>query len=148
ILRGQGLEVEDILYTIGAILGNIGVWIAGIWWSYTKHDSVPNFSELRTEVERLQSKMLRLYKKYLTSRNQRHILAGHRKLEQLQRVEQSQASNLSGYREARERFNRLLEKDQEVAALFAEYKSRLISKINSKNREAIFSIHDITKADI
>jgi hypothetical protein len=39
ILRGQGLELEDVLYTIGAILGNIGVWIAGIWWSYTKHDS-------------------------------------------------------------------------------------------------------------
>jgi hypothetical protein len=148
ILRGQGLELEDILYTIGAILGNIGVWIAGMWWSYTKHDSVPNFSELRTEVEHLQSKMLRLYEKYLTSRNQRHILAGHRKTEQLQRVEQSQKIHLSGYRDARERFNRLLEKDHEVAALLGEYKSRLISKVNSKNPDAIFLIKDITKADI
>src|SRR5262249_19174799 len=39
ILRGEGLDIEDILYTVGAILGNIGVWFAGMWWSYTKHDS-------------------------------------------------------------------------------------------------------------
>src|SRR5262249_25733247 len=85
ILRGEGLDVEDILFTIGAILGNVGVWVAAMWWSYTKHDSIPNFSELRTEVERLQAKMLRLYEKYLTSRNQRHILAGRKKVEQLRR---------------------------------------------------------------
>jgi hypothetical protein len=106
--------------------------------------SIPNFSELRTEVERLQAKMLRLYEKHLTSRNQRHILAGRRKMEQLRRREQSQAANLSGYRELRERFNSLLEKDQEVAALLGEYKSRLISK----NPDAIFVVHDIKKADI
>jgi hypothetical protein len=103
ILRGNGLDIEDILYTVGAILGNIGVWVAGMWWSYTKHDSVPNFSELRTEVERLQVKMLRLYEKYLTSRNQRHILAGRKKAEHLRRREQYQAANLSRYRELRER---------------------------------------------
>jgi hypothetical protein len=144
ILRGEGLDIEDILYTVGAILGNIGVWVAGMWWSYTKHDSIPNFSELRTEVDRLQAKMLRLYEKHLTSRNQRHILAGRRKVEQLRRREQSQAANLTGYREARERFNGLLEKDHQVTALLGEYKSRLIVK----NQDATFVVHDITKADM
>jgi hypothetical protein len=38
----------------------------------------------------------------------------------------------------------VLEKDQEVAALLAEYKSRLISK----NPDAIFVVRDITKADM
>jgi hypothetical protein len=148
ILRGQGLELEDVLYTIGAILGNIGVWIAGIWWSYTKHDSVPNFSELRTEVERLESKKRKLCEKYLSSRNQRHILAGNKRFEQLKRLEEAQAASLNGYREARERFGELLEKDQEVSALLGEYKARLVSKVASKNPDAIFLIRDIRKADI
>jgi hypothetical protein len=148
ILRGEGLDTEDVLYTIGALLGNIGVWIAGIWWSYTRHDSVPGFSELRAEVERLQSKMSKLYERFLTSRSQRHILAARSKIEQLQRSEQAQASKLNGYREARELFGLVRQKDEEVAALLAEYKGRLISKMVAENSDAIFIVEDITTADI
>jgi hypothetical protein len=109
---------------------------------------VPNFSELRTEVERLESKKRKLCEKYLSSRNQRHILAGNKRFEQLKRLEEAQAASLNGYREARERFGELLEKDQEVSALLGEYKARLVSKVASKNPDAIFLIRDIRKADI
>jgi hypothetical protein len=148
ILKGEGFGSEEMLLFAGALLGNIGVWLAGVLWSFVKHDSVPEFSELQASVEKLRSEMSRIYNKHLTSRNQRHILAAQKLMEQLDKSDKAQQARATGSQDARQLFNSLRNKDDEALALLEEYRSRLVSKIKSQSRHVVFLIDDISKADL
>lgn len=148
ILKGEGFGSEEILLFGGAMLGNIGVWLAGMLWSFVKHDAVPNFSELQAEVEKLRAKMAQIYEKYLTSRTQRHILGAQKQIDKLFLSDKAQLARATGLQDARQLFNSIRHKDDEALALLDEYRSRLVSLVKTQGRDAIFLIDDISKADL
>jgi hypothetical protein len=117
-------------------------------WSFVKHDSVPNFSELQRDVEKLRHKMSQIYERYLTSRTQRHILAAQKETDKLFRSDKAQAAKATGLQDARQLFNAIRHKDGEALALLDEYRSRLISLVKTQGRDSIFLIDDISKADL
>lgn len=148
ILRGGGLDWTDFLQFGGAMLGNLMVWLLGVLWSVIKHDSVPGFSELREQLERLQMRQMALFETYLTRRNQQHIQNAHKQHERLNRAETAQKQNLEGYNVVRGDFAKLRQKDEQVLALFKEYRSRLISKLKSEKNPRYFLYDDVTKSDV
>src|SRR5262249_5018801 len=113
-----------------------------------KHDSVPGFSELREQLELLQARQMVLFETYLTRRNQQHIQNAHKQHERLNRAEAAQKQNLEGYSDARGAFAKLRQKDEQVLALFKEYRSRLISKLKSEKNPRYFLYDDIAKSDV
>jgi hypothetical protein len=146
ILKGTSTE-NNLWMNSGALLGNVIVWLLGVAWSIWRHDSVPDFVELRGKVKWLEAWMDKQYNKYLQKRNQRHRLEARRALDQLTNEETTQAESLAGYHQAREWFAALRQKDQEVIGLLTDYKSHLISRIESLEPPRIFVGKDITKVD-
>ena len=84
---GGGLEFSDLVQFVGAMLGNILVYLLGLLWSFLKHESIPDFSELRYELTEVQQKIIAAFNKYLTRRNQQHLQRAQKDVTQAQRVE-------------------------------------------------------------
>jgi hypothetical protein len=147
ILRGGGLEFSDLVQFVGAMLGNILVYLLGLLWSFLKHDSIPDFSELRYELSKTQQKLIAAFNKYLTRRNQQHLQKAQKDLTQAQRFEDSQKKR-EGYAEARQQFSRLKNKDSEVRALLMEYRNRLLIKMKSSQSPRSLQIEDVRVAEM
>jgi hypothetical protein len=147
ILRGGGLEFSDLVQFVGAMLGNILVYLLGLLWSFLKHDSIPDFSELRYELSKIQQKLIAAFNKYLTRRNQQHLQKAQKDLTQVQRFEDSQKKR-EGYAEARQQFSRLKNKDSEVRALLMEYRNRLLTKMKSRQSPSSLQIEDVRVAEM
>jgi hypothetical protein len=147
IRKGETSGVDLLWLYGGALLGNILVWVFGVGWSIWKHDSVPDFVETRAKVTWLESWLDKKYNKYLRKRNQTHHLDAAKKLGHLNAEEAYQAENLIGYHEARGRFAKLKQKDQEVAGLLIDYKSKLLGKVATVRPVPTFIGKDITKVD-
>ena len=147
ILRGGGLEFSDMVQFVGAMLGNILVYLLGLLWSFVKHDSIPDFSELRYELSKVQQKLIAAFNKYLTRRNQQHLQKAQKDLTQAQRVEDSQKRR-EGYAEARQQFSRLKNKDSEVRALLMEYRNRLLTKLKSSQPQRSLQVEDVRVAEM
>ena len=110
ILRGGGLEFSDLVQFVGAMLGNVLVYLLGLLWSFAHHDSIPEFCESRYELSKVQRKLIVAYNKYLTRRNQQHFQRAIKDRTQAQRIEDNQRK-LDGYAQARQQFARLKNKD-------------------------------------
>lgn len=147
ILRGGGLEFSDLVQFIGAMLGNILVYLLGLLWSFVKHDSIPGFSEVRYELTKVQTKLIAAFNKYLTSRNQQHLQRAQKDITQAQRVEDSQKKR-EGYPQARQQFSRLKNKDSEVRALLMEYRNRLLTKLKSDQLQKSLQVDDVRVAEM
>lgn len=147
ILRGGGLEFEDFLQFGGAMLGNILVYLLGVLWSFMKHDSVPEFSELRFELEKTQGRLIEAFNKFLTRRNQQHIQKAQKNKVQAERVDQSQ-KKLDGYPLARLQFAKLKNKDAEVLALLREYRNLLIATLKAASDPRTLQIEDVRVAEL
>ena len=147
ILRGGGLEFSDMVQFVGAMLGNILVYLLGLLWSFVKHDAIPDFSELRYELSKVQQKLIAAFNKYLTRRNQQHLQKAQKDLTQAQRFEDSQKKR-EGYAEARQQFSRLKNKDSEVRALLMEYRNRLLTKMKSGQAQRSLQIEDVRVAEM
>jgi hypothetical protein len=147
ILRGGGLEFSDIVQFVGAMLGNILVYLIGLLWSFVKHDSIPDFSEVRYELMKVQQKLIAAFNKFLTRRNQQHLQKAQKDLTQAQRVEDSQKKR-EGYLEARQQFSRLKNKDTEVRALLMEYRNRLLTKLKSGQPQRSLQVDDVRVAEM
>jgi hypothetical protein len=147
ILRGGGLEFSDLVQFVGAMLGNIMVYLLGLLWSFVKHDSIPEFSELRYELGKVQQKLIAAFNKYLTKRNQQHLQKAQKDVTQAQRVEESQKKR-EGYAQARQSFSRLKNKDSEVRALLLEYRNRLLSKLKSEPVQKLLQVNDVRVAEM
>jgi hypothetical protein len=148
ILRGgSGLELSDLVQFVGAMLGNILVYLLGFLWSLIRHDSVPDFCELRHELTGVQNKVVAAFNKYLTRRNQQHLQKGQKELTQAQRFEDSQKKR-DGYPQARQQFSRLKNKDSEVRALLMEYRNRLLTKLKSDQTQRSFQVDDVRVAEM
>jgi hypothetical protein len=148
ILQGRGLEWTDIFQFTGAMLGNVIVYLLGVWWSFAKHDSVPEFSELRHRLEELETRKLHLFERLLTSRNQQHILNAQHIVDQLRNRESAQQKGLDGYNTARQSFAGIQRKDTEVVAMLNDYKLRLIKRIKNGKASPRFRIEDIQQAEL
>ena len=96
ILRGGGFEFSDLVQFVGAMLGNVLVYLLGLLWSFVKHDSIPEFSEVRYELTKVQRKLIAAFNKYLTRRNQQHFQKAMKDRTQAQRIEDNQ-KRLEGY---------------------------------------------------
>jgi hypothetical protein len=103
ILKGESSGADALWLYGGALLGNVIVWILGVAWSIWRHDSVPNFVELRAKMTRLEVWLDKQYKKYLQKRNQRHRLDARRELDHLNGEETTQSESLVGYHQAAKR---------------------------------------------
>lgn len=147
ILRGGGLEFADLVQFVGAMLGNILVYLLGLLWSFVKHDSIPEFSEIRYELMKVQRKLIDAFNKYLTRRNQQHFQRAQKDKVQVQRVEENQ-KKIEGYQRARQQFARLKNKDSEVLALFKEYRNRLIGRLKSDSNRKSLQIDDVRAAEM
>lgn len=147
ILRGGGLEFSDVVQFVGAMLGNMLVYLLGLLWSFVKHNSIPEFSEVRYELTKVQRKLIAAHNKYLTRRNQQHFQKAVKDRTQAQRIEDNQ-KRLDGYSQAREQFARLKNKDAEVLALFLEYRNRLRTKLNADPNKKVLQIDDARVAEI
>ena len=147
ILRGGGLEFSDLVQFVGAMLGNVLVYLLGLLWSFVHHDSIPEFCELRYELSKVQRKLIVAYNKYLTRRNQQHFQKAIKDRTQAQRIEDNQ-KRLDGYAQARQQFARLKNKDSEVLALFLEYRNRLRSNLNSNPDRKSLQIDDVRAAEL
>ena len=55
-MTGEDVGVWELVLFAGTLIGNIIVYVMGIGWSYSRHDAIPGFSELRRRVELLQGK--------------------------------------------------------------------------------------------
>jgi hypothetical protein len=119
----------------------------GLLWSFLKHDAIPEFSELRYELMKVQRKLIQAYDKFLTRRNQQHLQKAQKDRNQAQRVEEDQ-KKLEGYPQARQQFARLKNKDSEVLALFKEYRNRLLTKINADSTPRSLQIDDVRMAEM
>jgi hypothetical protein len=148
LLNGQQFGLEQFWLYAGTVLGNVGVWLFGILWSFVKHDSVQGFSELRNEVEELTGRQSKLIEKYLSRRNQQHILAAQKSLQQLSRQEDAQKKQLQGYGVARQLFEQIKSKDNEVIGLLMTYRNALLDKCSTNQKFDYFELEDITKADV
>jgi hypothetical protein len=148
ILRGGGLEFTDYLSFAGAMLGNIIVYLLGLLWSFVKHDSVPGFTELRYDLQKLQRRLLAAYDKYLTRRNQQHFQKAQRDQDQAARIEESLKKKMDGHQQARDQFAMLKTKDAEVVALFRDYRNRLIAALKKQSSPASFQITDVRVAEL
>jgi hypothetical protein len=148
ILRGGGLELSDYLQFIGAMLGNVIVYLLGFLWSFARHDSVPGFSELRARLDVLEARKLALFHQHLTSRNQQHIQQAQRKLESIIRVEVNQKANLNGYAKAREQFGIIKQTDDRVIALLNDYRAKLIDKLKGRRSSVRFRLDDVRVAEL
>jgi len=129
------------------MLGNILVYLLGLLWSFLKHESIPDFSELRYELTEVQQKIIAAFNKYLTRRNQQHLQRAQKDVTQAQRVEDSQRKR-EGYPQARQQFSRLKNKDSEVRALVMEYRNRLLTKIKSGELQTSFQVDDVRVAEM
>ncbi len=147
ILRGGGLEFDDLVQFVGAMLGNILVYLLGLLWSFLKHDSIPEFSELRYELTKVQKKLIDAFNKYLTRRNQQHMQKADKDRGQLQRVEDAQKKQ-EGYAQARQYFARFKNKDAEVIALMKEYRNRLLAKVKSDPNPRFLQIDDVRATEM
>jgi hypothetical protein len=147
IRTGETSGVDLLWLYGGAMLGNILVWILGVGWSIWKHDSVPDFVETRAKVLWLERWLDKQYKKYLQRRNRRHRLDAAKEQQHLNHEEMNQAETLVGYHDARELFAKLRQKDQEVVGLLADYKSKLIAKVQNMQPAPMFVGKDVTKVD-
>lgn len=148
ILSGGGFGAEQLILYGGAILGNVGVYLFAVLWSFVKHDAVQGFSELRGEVETLQNRQSQLVEKYLTRRNQRHILAAQKALDKAKQQEKSQIERLEGYKESRQLFAEIRKKDEQVVALLKEYRTLLLAKARANKQLRYFYVEDIAKVDV
>ena len=147
ILRGGGLEFSDLVQFVGAMLGNVLVYLLGLLWSFYKHDSIPEFSEIRYELMKVQRKLIAAFNKYLTRRNQQHFQKAEKDRTQIQRVEDSQKKKES-YPGARQQFGRLKNKDSEVRAMFMEYRNRLLTKMKADPNQKYLQIDDVRVAEM
>jgi hypothetical protein len=147
ILRGGGLEFDDLVQFVGAMLGNVLVYLLGFLWSFVKHDSIPDFSEVRFDLMKVQRKLIEAFNKYLTRRNQQHLQKAEKDRTQSQRIEDSQ-KKLEGYAQARQQFAKLKNKDAEVLALFKEYRNRLLTKLKSDPSPKVLQIDDVRAAEM
>lgn len=147
ILRGGGLDFSDLVQFVGAMLGNVLVYLLGLLWSFVKHDSIPEFSEVRYELTKVQRKLIAAFNKYLTRRNQQHFQKATKDRTQAQRIEDNQ-KRLEGYPQARQQFARLKNKDSEVLALFLEYRNRLRTKLNADPNKKSLQIDDVRAAEM
>ena len=147
ILRGGGLEFSDLVQFVGAMLGNILVYLIGLLWSFVKHDSIPDFSELRYELTKVQGKLVAAFNKYLTRRNQQHLQRAQKDITQAQRVEDSQKKR-EGYPQARQHFSKLKNKDAEVRALLIKYRNRLMVKLQSDQLQKSLQVDDVRVAEM
>jgi hypothetical protein len=147
ILRGGGLDFSDLVQFVGAMLGNILVYLLGFLWSLVRHDSVPDFSELRHELTKVQKKIVAAFNKYLTRRNQQHLQKAQKDITQAHRVEDSQKKR-EGYPQARQQFSRLKNKDSEVRALLIEYRNRLLTKLKSDQLQKSLQVDDVRVAEM
>ena len=142
------MEIADFLQFGGAMLGNFIVYLLGLLWSLVKHDSMPGFSEARYELSRVQKKLLAAFDKHLTRRNQQHFQSAARQQQVTARLEESQCTQLEGYRKAREQFLLIKDRDGQVVALLREYKTRLISQIKAKKAIHWFHVDDVRIAEM
>ena len=147
ILRGGGLEFSDLVQFVGAMLGNVLVYLLGLLWSFYKHDSIPEFSEIRYELMKVQRKLIAAFNKYLTRRNQQHFQKAEKDRTQIQRVEDSQKKKES-YTRARQQFAKLKNKDSEVRALLMEYRNRLLTKMKADPNQKYLQIDDVRVAEM
>jgi hypothetical protein len=147
ILRGGGLEFSDLVQFVGAMLGNVLVYLIGVLWSFFRHDSIPDFSELRYELMKVQKKLIAAFNKYLTRRNQQHLQRAQKDIIQAQRIEDSQKKR-DGYLQARQQFSRLKNKDSEVRALLMEYRNRLLTRLKSDHLQKSLQVDDVRVAEI
>jgi hypothetical protein len=147
ILRGGGLEFSDLVQFVGAMLGNVLVYLLGLLWSFYKHDSIPEFSEIRYELMKVQRRLIAAFNKYLTRRNQQHFQKAEKDRTQTQRVEDSQKKKES-YTRARQQFARLKNKDSEVRALLMEYRNRLLTKMKGDPNQKYLQIDDVRVAEM
>lgn len=147
ILRGGGLEFADLVQFVGAMLGNLLIYLLGLLWSFIRHDSVPEFSELRYDLMKVQRKLIAAFNKYLTRRNQQHFQKAVKDRTQALRVEESQKKR-PGYLEARQIFALLKNKDSEVYALFIEYRNRLRAKIKSEPDQGFLQVDDVRVSEL
>jgi hypothetical protein len=147
ILRGGGLEFSDLVQFVGAMLGNVLIYLLGLLWSFVRHDSVPEFSELRYDLMKVQRKLIAAFNKYLTRRNQQHFQKAVKERTQALRVEESQKKR-PGYLEARQIFAHLKNKDAEVHALFIEYRNRLRIKIKPESQQGFLQVDDVRVAEM
>lgn len=148
LTSGAGMQTGQLIFLyLGALLGNVGVYLFGLIWSSTQHNSIRGFVELREERDRLQAKINSIYEKRLTPRTRRHILAARAQKDQLQQRERQQATHLPGYSAAREMFSELNQVDQKVVGLLTEYKTKLIAEMRDMGSPGYFQFSDIMKAD-
>jgi hypothetical protein len=131
----------------GEFLENLGTWLLGMLWSFSRHDSVPEFSELQEEVEKLERELSRFYAA-LGASYARHNEAAARLVRQLNRTDSARQARETGPQRARQLFGLLHDKDDEALALLAEYRGRLIAKMQLQSRDAVFLIDDISKVDM
>jgi hypothetical protein len=128
------------------MLGNVLVYLLGLLWSLLKHDSIPEFAELRYELARAQKKLVAAFEKYLTRRNQQHFQKALKDKSQTERFEESQ-KKLEGYPQARQHFTKLKNKDAEVLALFKEYRNRLLAKLKADPNPRSLQVDDVRIAE-
>jgi hypothetical protein len=146
ILRGGGLDFNDLLQFGGAMLGNVLVYLLGFLWSFMKHDAIPDYSELRYDLMKTQNRLAASFEKYLTRRNQQHFQRAQKDKAQAQRFEDSQKKR-EGYIQARQAFTKLRNKDAEVLALLKEYRNRLLAKLKSDPNPKSLQIDDVRMAE-
>lgn len=125
---GEDIGTEEVVRFAGTLIGNLIVYVMGIIWAYVRHDSIPEFSELRNTVERLQARESSLLDRQLAGRNRRHISKAQDETEKLRRAIDAQSRQVKDYQSGRARFDQLREQDARVVSLLDEYRTLLFEK--------------------
>jgi hypothetical protein len=145
---GEEIGSEEVFKFAGTLIGNFIVYLMGIGWSYSRHDAIPKFSELRQTVERLEREESVLLEKNLATRFREFIAKAQEEKENLRKSEQSQAAQLPNYQVIRGSFNRLREQDAKVLALLEKYKGQLLDRMAGNETSVQLTYSDTAKIGV
>ena len=126
----------------GAMLGNTGVYLFGVLWSASRHDSMPGYMELRIEKKNLEKEYNRVYTKEVTGniRQKRH------KAEQesdAKRKADNAYKTLPGYHECYKQLQQFKAKDAVVHGLLGAYRSELLKEARENSARLTFIVSGI-----
>lgn len=137
LIDPESCNVSPWVQLIGAMLGNIGVYLFGVLWSYWHHDPVPSFMELRIETEQLENDYNKRHKKDITDRVRRHKSKAEKERAACRQADKD-FQTFPEYNKLRAEFQKLQHKDSIVLSLLEGYKSKLTRIIRQDQKDIVF----------
>lgn len=145
ILIGEALSPSDYVAFGGSVAGNVVIWLLGIYFTYAANSHIPGFGELRSEVEAIKARLLKMYARDLQPRVDRHLNAAQKELAALVTTENRSMRPLPAYGAARTAFEDLCKADNRVLAILEAYRAQLLGEARQRGHKLVFVIEDLTR---